>query len=215
MDLAGMRSPLPLRAHLPELAAARQYDQVVKRTCAATGISKSTLMKIKQEARELRQASPPRASPSTSQGSSNDTRENPNAEIKLSTPDKLGYKFKKCKNARTVLIQKPDIAAWRARYLRRMKYNNDLGTDKKPSEKEIEKLTRDAINSITPSDWKKEVNHVERLQQEYWEKDHLEEENVREFIISLGEESSDSEISDSDDELMTGIEPIIYSEDDS
>ncbi|KAL4702116.1 hypothetical protein ACJJTC_010682 [Scirpophaga incertulas] len=46
-------------------------------------------------------------------------------------------------------------------------------------------------------------------------KDHLEEENVREFIISLGEESSDSEISDSDDELMTGIEPIIYSEDDS
>ncbi|KAL4721115.1 hypothetical protein ACJJTC_015021 [Scirpophaga incertulas] len=133
--------------------ANKQYiipvDQVVKRTCAATGISKSTLMKIKQEARELRQASPPRASPSTSQ------------------------------------------------------------------EKEIEKLTRDAINSITPSDWKKEVNHVERLQQEYWEKDHLEEENVREFIISLGEESSDSEISDSDDELMTGIEPIIYSEDDS
>ncbi|KAL4721094.1 hypothetical protein ACJJTC_009255 [Scirpophaga incertulas] len=83
------------------------------------------------------------------------------------------------------------------------------------TEKEIEKLTRDAINSITPSDWKKEVNHVERLQQEYWEKDHLEEENDREFIISLGEESSDSEISDSDDELMTGIEPIIYSEDDS
>ncbi|KAL4719248.1 hypothetical protein ACJJTC_018728 [Scirpophaga incertulas] len=27
--------------------------------------------------------------------------------------DELGYKFKKCKNARTILIQKPDIAAWR------------------------------------------------------------------------------------------------------
>ncbi|KAL4718754.1 hypothetical protein ACJJTC_001897 [Scirpophaga incertulas] len=146
--------------------ANKQYiipvDQVVKRTWAATGISKFTLMKIKQEARELRQASPPRASPSTSQ-------------VKQRVADK----------------------------------------NVSQSEKEIEKLTRDAINSITPSDWKKEVNHVERLQQEYWEKDHLEEENVREFIISLGEESSDSEISDSDDELMTGIEPIIYSEDDS
>lgn len=46
--------------------------------------------------------------------------------------NKLGYKFKKFKNIRCVLTQKPDIAAWRARYLRRMKENNDLGADKKP-----------------------------------------------------------------------------------
>ncbi|XP_045506272.1 uncharacterized protein LOC123702539 [Colias croceus] len=87
------------------------------------------------------------------------------------------------------------------------------------SEKEIEKLTRDALSSITPSDWKKEVKHIERLQREYWEKDHLEENNVREIIISLGEESSDSDISDGDsdneeEDSMTGIEPIVYSDDD-
>lgn len=52
--------------------------------------------------------------------------------MRLILKDHLGYKFKKCKNARLVLIHKPDIAAWRARYLRRMKENNDLGSDKKP-----------------------------------------------------------------------------------
>lgn len=46
--------------------------------------------------------------------------------------NQLGYRFKKCKSTRTVLVQKPDIAAWRERYLRRMKENNDLGADKKP-----------------------------------------------------------------------------------
>lgn len=50
--------------------------------------------------------------------------------LRLILKNQLGYKFKKCKNA--VLVHKPDIAAWRARYLRRMKENNDLGSDKKP-----------------------------------------------------------------------------------
>lgn len=44
--------------------ANKQYiipvDQAVKRTCAATGIPKSTLMKIKKGAKELLHASPPR-----------------------------------------------------------------------------------------------------------------------------------------------------------
>ncbi|CAF4863505.1 unnamed protein product [Pieris macdunnoughi] len=46
--------------------------------------------------------------------------------------DKLGYKFKKCKDKRHFLTQKPDIRAWRARYLRRLKENDDLGARKKP-----------------------------------------------------------------------------------
>lgn len=78
------------------------------------------------------------------------------------------------------------------------------------SERHIERLTREAIESITAADWKKEVNHVERLQKEYWESDRLQEINEREFIISLGgEESSESEseldFSDSD---MSGIEEM-------
>ncbi|CAH2109036.1 unnamed protein product [Euphydryas editha] len=46
--------------------------------------------------------------------------------------EKLGYKFKKCKNIRDFLVQKPAIAAWRAKYLRRLKENDELGADKKP-----------------------------------------------------------------------------------
>lgn len=46
--------------------------------------------------------------------------------------EKLGYAFKKCLRKRDLLIKRPEIAAWRARYLRRLKENNDLGADKKP-----------------------------------------------------------------------------------
>lgn len=45
---------------------------------------------------------------------------------------KLGFKFKKCKKSQHVLVLKPDIAAWRARYLRRLKENDDLGINKRP-----------------------------------------------------------------------------------
>ncbi|CAK1602834.1 unnamed protein product [Parnassius mnemosyne] len=58
------------------------------------------------------------------------------------------------------------------------------------SKKEIEKLTFGL---------KKEINHVERLEQNYWDSDHLEERNQREIIISLGGENS----SDSDSESKT------------
>lgn len=194
-------------------------DQADNRTCAATGISRSTLTRIKQEAKRAC-VPPPRSSPDTSPSTSTSsmsnststapststvsrtdtypspsTRNNPMREVNLSTPGKkrktsknkivvddfdicsirniinsfyivkkevptlkkilaaakrdlnfqggrtflrnilvnqLGYIFKKCKNARSVLVQKPDIAASRERYLRRMKENSDLGAGKKP-----------------------------------------------------------------------------------
>ncbi|CAG4974205.1 unnamed protein product [Colias eurytheme] len=46
--------------------------------------------------------------------------------------DNLGYKFKKCYQKRLTLIERPNIQAWRAKYLRRMKENDSLGADKKP-----------------------------------------------------------------------------------
>ncbi|XP_045486262.1 uncharacterized protein LOC110995872 [Pieris rapae] len=157
-----------------------------KQTCMATGISKTTLMRIKNEAKRLQNTSP---TPGTS------TSSTPISEVKLSTPgkkrkpkfnriqldsfdecalrnivnsfytvrkeiptlnkilsvakrdlnfqgqktylrkvlvDKLGYEFKKFKDKRHFLTQKPDIRAWRARYLRRLKENDDLGARKKP-----------------------------------------------------------------------------------
>lgn len=81
-------------------------------------------------------------------------------------------------------------------------------------ESQIEHLTKDAIQSITASDWKKEVNHIERLESEYWETDRLGEIQQREFIISLGGEDSSSESESEDDaDLMDGIEAIVYNDD--
>lgn len=85
------------------------------------------------------------------------------------------------------------------------------------SEREIENLTRKAIKSITVSDWKKEVNHVERLEKEYWKTDHLQEIQQRELIISLGgEETSSDEETSSEDESnpMSGIDEINYNSSD-
>ncbi|KAL4708880.1 hypothetical protein ACJJTC_003962 [Scirpophaga incertulas] len=123
---------------------------------------------------------------------------------------------------RHVLIQKPDIAAWRDRYLRKKKDNNDLGVNKKP----VTYLDETWIHShytpngivvidnapyhSTQSDKASQRNQSrERLEKEYWDKDRLQEIEEREFIISLGgeESSSESEIENESDS-MSGIEEI-------
>lgn len=76
-------------------------------------------------------------------------------------------------------------------------------------EKDIERITKDAINSITVSDWKQEVNRVERLQKEYWEKDGLTDDFVRELVINLGGEETSDSSSESDK-----LQSIVYSDDD-
>ncbi|CAH2092202.1 unnamed protein product [Euphydryas editha] len=71
-------------------------------------------------------------------------------------------------------------------------------------EKDIEGLTNDALNSITADDWKREINHVDRLREEYWKKDRLFDLREREMIIQVSEEESESE-SDSSS-AISGIE---------
>lgn len=167
-------------------------EQATKRACAATGLSKTTIMIIKNEAKKLQVLSETSfeedPQPSTSASVTTDT-------IKLSTPGKkrkkykkkidldsfdlcairslvesfyttrkeiptlkkilriakqeqnfpgqkdalrnilinsLGYRFKKCKRKRDFLVQRPEIAAWRAKYLRRLKENDERGAEKKP-----------------------------------------------------------------------------------
>lgn len=81
------------------------------------------------------------------------------------------------------------------------------------SERLIEKLTREAIQSISVEDWKKEVNHVQRLEKEYWVKDRLKEHQERELIISLGGEESSSESESEEEENvsdMSGVEELSY-----
>lgn len=60
------------------------------------------------------------------------------------------------------------------------------------SEKEIEKLTRDALGSISADDWKREINHVDRLRQQYWENDRLQDLYTNELVISVGADTDDS-----------------------
>lgn len=90
--------------------------------------------------------------------------------------------------------------------------------DKKDQLENFEQLTRDEVKLITAADWKNYVNHVERLQKEYWESDRLQEIHEREFIISLGGEESSSESEsgseqDDNDSDMSGIEELNDSED--
>ncbi|CAH2092203.1 unnamed protein product [Euphydryas editha] len=166
-------------------------DNVIKRTCEATGVSKRTIMRIKNEFKKLKESSAlgiqiPEASTSATSHTTLVPRlttprkkrcpsnkinvdsfticairniisnfyvlkkEVPTLKKILATAklelkfqgqketlrkliiNKLGYKFKKCRKSREFLIEKPEIAAWRARYLRRLKENDELGINKKP-----------------------------------------------------------------------------------
>ncbi|XP_072947700.1 uncharacterized protein [Epargyreus clarus] len=72
-------------------------------------------------------------------------------------------------------------------------------------EKDIERLTKEAIQNISPEDWKKECNHVDRLRDKFWHNDRLYELEERELIISLGGEDSDSE-SETQDNILSNEE---------
>ncbi|CAB3261872.1 unnamed protein product [Arctia plantaginis] len=77
-------------------------DKVIKRTCAATGISKRTLMKIKNEAKVVRQNDSP--VPSTSSVSDS----GPTPIPKLSTPGK-----KRRSSAKKIELDNFDLCALR------------------------------------------------------------------------------------------------------
>lgn len=94
-------------------------------------------------------------------------------------------------------------------------------------ENKIEEFTKEAIASITRDDWKKQVNHIKRVEEEYWNRDVGREREIEDFIISVGmnsdseDESDDYEDQDCEsgqsmedyNELMEGIEPIMGSDD--
>lgn len=63
-------------------------------------------------------------------------------------------------------------------------------------EKDIERFTKEATQSITPEHRKKECNHVDRLRNKFYNDDLLYEVEEREWIISLRGEESNSEIDD-------------------
>lgn len=77
---------------------------------------------------------------------------------------------------------------------------------------EIKALTEEAILSITPDLWRKECDHVQKIESEYTEKDGIIEMEVNKFVINLEEDSSSSESDSSNsqsDSGMSGICPLI------
>lgn len=78
-------------------------------------------------------------------------------------------------------------------------------------------MTKQAISSITAEDWKKETNHVKRLENEYWTREVVREREIEDFIIQVGlnsdsDSESDSECEseevedDNDDNVLSGVE---------
>ncbi|CAH2088858.1 unnamed protein product [Euphydryas editha] len=76
----------------------------------------------------------------------------------------------------------------------------------------VEITTMKWITEISPNadDWKREINHVDRLRQQYWESDRVQELNERELVILVGADSesdTDSIFSDSESEI-SGVESM-------
>ncbi|XP_063215599.1 uncharacterized protein LOC134527137 [Bacillus rossius redtenbacheri] len=70
------------------------------------------------------------------------------------------------------------------------------------------KLTTDGVENVSKDDWEGYVRHVEEIEDYYWKKDCVMEIALDEFVIHLGEESTDDDLSieasDSDDCCSAG-----------
>ena len=69
---------------------------------------------------------------------------------------------------------------------------------------EVEQLTPHGIGAVTPDLWKKYVEHVQCVEDKYWEQDGLIEEVVEECLEQFGEEDSDDNDSDIDSDMDSG-----------
>ena len=58
---------------------------------------------------------------------------------------------------------------------------------------DVLKITNDAFDSISAKDWENSCKHVERVENDYREKDVIIDEEIDKIVIHLGESSSESE----------------------
>ena len=71
----------------------------------------------------------------------------------------------------------------------------------------ILQLTEQAIGDVTADRWRSAIEHTRKIISEAWEKEGVEEQQMEDFVISLGrEDSSDSSSSDEDVPLPTNNE---------
>ena len=64
--------------------------------------------------------------------------------------------------------------------------------------KGIKDLIPNGLLQATPEMWKRFCDHVEKVEDEYWEKDGLLEDAVEELVIEVSDSEDDDESSDSD-----------------
>lgn len=87
--------------------------------------------------------------------------------------------------------------------------------------RDVKQLAEEAFNSITPAIWKNCCHHVEKLENEYYERGHHLYRDIDELIIRLGDDSSsgdsscsdDSAANESENETFLGVE-YLESDDD-
>ncbi|XP_035228041.1 uncharacterized protein LOC118200213 [Stegodyphus dumicola] len=75
----------------------------------------------------------------------------------------------------------------------------------------LKNLTQKALDEVTSQEWQAHCNHVEKLENSYWDKDELLEEIVDELIIQTGSSVSDSEETescDSDSDDFSDVIPL-------
>lgn len=78
-------------------------------------------------------------------------------------------------------------------------------------ENKIEEVTKEAIPSITRDDWKKQINHIKKVEEEYWNRDVGRESEIEVFIISVGmnsdseDESDDYDHQDCESKILIGF----------
>lgn len=84
------------------------------------------------------------------------------------------------------------------------------------SPKDIERITREAFETVTAEEWKQECRHVDKLRAEYWTRDGLLEE-MDELIIHVGSDSDTDYESDEGDyssdnsvcSVISGVQELV------
>lgn len=85
---------------------------------------------------------------------------------------------------------------------------NVAKNNKKFTISEVELLTRQAIENVTPQDWSRVVAHTKKIVEETWIREGLLEEQIENMVISVSSTtSSESEEEDSDDSSL-GVAPL-------
>jgi len=67
---------------------------------------------------------------------------------------------------------------------------------------EVQRLVYEGFEKVTSQEWQSLITHVEeKVEDHYWEADGLHEELLERFIINTSSDTSDDDISDSDEDV--------------